>query len=66
MERNVGEKDSKIRVIVGSSMIGAGLCLLITAFNRFCCFYKLFRISTCKKKEEEKRSFFQRCRGMKH
>ena len=29
------------------------------------CFYKLFRISTCKKKEEEKRSFFQRCCGMK-
>ena len=66
MERNVGEKDRKIRIIAGSSMIGAGLMLLITAFTRCCCFYKIFRFSTCKKEEQEKRSFFQRCRGMRH
>ncbi len=65
MERNVGEKDRKVRIIAGSSMVGAGLCLLITAFTRFSCTYKLFRISTRKKKEAETRSFFQRCCGMR-
>ena|GEM_PF-5996883 len=64
MERNVGDKDRKVRIIAGSSMIGAGLCLLITAFTRCCCFYKIFRFSTCKK-EQEKTSFWKRCCGIK-
>jgi len=64
-EKNVGETDKKIRIILGvisiflATQIGAwprwvllilGVALILTGLFQFCCLYTLFGINTCERK----------------
>jgi hypothetical protein len=64
-QKNVGESDKKIRIILGvvflflATQIGAwprwillilGVALILTGLSQFCAFYTLFGINTCQRK----------------